>query len=207
MEKTKRTATCGSLRATDVGKNVILNGWVHRTRDLGGIFFIQLRDRYGITQILVGDSASEEVKSVASSLKPEYCIAVSGTVSLRDKKDINADMSTGEIEVKANEIEVFTTAELLPFPIDEVRQKDGSIVLPNEDLRLKYRYLDLRRSPMQRHIILRSNVTFAVREFLTKEGFLEIETPTFIKSTPEGAKAPSCTSNSSWSAVLISIFR
>lgn len=188
MENSKRTVTCGDLRAADVGKKVVLNGWVHRTRDLGGLFFIQLRDRYGITQILVGDNAGDEVKKVAGSLKSEFCIAVSGSVRARSEKDINPDMATGEIEVEADEIEVFTTSEPLPFAIDEVRQKDGSIVLPNEDLRLKYRYLDLRREPMQHHIILRSQVTFAVREFLTSKGFLEIETPTFIKSTPEGAR-------------------
>jgi len=188
MENSKRTVTCGDLRAADVGKSVILNGWVHRTRDLGGLFFIQMRDRYGITQVLVGDNASDEVKKTASSLKSEYCVAISGTVRARGEKDVNHDMATGEIEVEANDIEVFTTAEPLPFQIDEVRQKDGTIVLPNEDLRLKYRYLDLRREPMQHHIILRSQVTFAVREYLTQQGFLEIETPTFIKSTPEGAR-------------------
>ncbi len=188
MENTKRTVTCGDLRKSDVGKSVILNGWVHRTRDLGGLFFIQLRDRYGITQILVGDNASEEVKKIAASLKSEYCIAISGKVAARSDKDVNPEMATGEIEVEAEDIEIFTTADPLPFAIDEVRQKDGTIVLPNEDLRLKYRYLDLRREPMQHHIILRSQVTFAVREYLTQQGFLEIETPTFIKSTPEGAR-------------------
>ena len=188
MENTKRTVTCGDLRKSDVGKSVILNGWVHRTRDLGGLFFIQLRDRYGITQILVGDNASDEVKKIAASLKSEYCIAISGKVAERSDKDVNPEMATGEIEVEAEDIEIFTTSEQLPFAIDEVRQKDGTIVLPNEDLRLKYRYLDLRREPMQHHIILRSQVTFAVREYLTQQGFLEIETPTFIKSTPEGAR-------------------
>ncbi|MBP5174940.1 MAG: aspartate--tRNA ligase [Treponema sp.] len=188
MENTKRTVTCGDLRKADVGKSVILNGWVHRTRDLGGLFFIQLRDRYGITQILVGDNASDEVKKIAASLKSEYCIAISGKVAARSDKDVNPEMATGEIEVEAEDIEIFTTADPLPFAIDEVRQKDGTIVLPNEDLRLKYRYLDLRREPMQHHIILRSQVTFAVREYLTQQGFLEIETPTFIKSTPEGAR-------------------
>ena len=188
MENSKRSVTCGELRKSDVGKTVVLNGWVHRTRDLGGIFFISLRDRYGITQVLVGPDAAENVKKTAASLKSEYCIAVHGTVSARSDKDVNADMSTGEIEVIACDIEIFTTSDPLPFAIDEVRQKDGSIVLPNEDLRLKYRYLDLRRAPMQHHIILRSQVTFAVREYLTQQGFLEIETPTFIKSTPEGAR-------------------
>ncbi|MBO7122241.1 MAG: aspartate--tRNA ligase [Treponema sp.] len=188
MENTKRTVTCGDLRASDVGKSVILNGWVHRTRELGGLTFILLRDRYGITQVVVGDKASEEVKKIASTLKSEYCVAISGTVAARQEKDINKDMATGAIEVEAAEIEIFTTSEQLPFAIDEVRQKDGTIVLPNEDLRLKYRYLDLRREPMKQNIILRSNVTFATREYLTQKGFLEIETPTFIKSTPEGAR-------------------
>ena len=188
MENSKRTVTCGELRKSDVNKSVILNGWVHRVRELGGLTFILLRDRYGITQVVVGDKASDEVKKVAANLKSEYCIAIKGTVAARTEKDVNPEMPTGEIELEAEEIEIFTSSEVLPFPIDEVRQKDGSIVLPNEDLRLKYRYLDLRRAPMQKHIILRSNVTFAAREYLTSKGFLEIETPTFIKSTPEGAR-------------------
>ena len=188
MENSKRTVTCGELRKGDVGKNVVLNGWVSRSRDLGGLVFIQLRDRYGITQVMVGDGASDEVKKIASSLKSEYCIAVAGTVCARSEKDVNPDMATGEVEVEAKEIEIFTTSQELPFSIEEVRQKDGTVVLPNEDLRLKYRYLDLRREPMQKNIILRSQVTFATREYLTGKGFLEIETPTFIKSTPEGAR-------------------
>ena len=188
MENSKRTVTCGELRKADVGKKVVLNGWVSRARDLGGLTFIMLRDRYGITQVMVGDSASDDVKKIAASLKSEYCIAVEGTVSARAEKDINPDMATGEIEVQASDIEIFTTSQELPFSIEEVRQKDGTIVLPNEDLRLKYRYLDLRREPMQKSIILRSQVTFATREYLTSKGFLEIETPTFIKSTPEGAR-------------------
>ena len=188
MENSKRTVTCGQLTKADVGKKVVLNGWVSRTRDLGGLVFIRLRDRYGITQVTVGDKASDKVKEIASSLKSEYCIAVEGIVAARAEKDINKDMATGEIEVEADDIEIFTTSQDLPFSIEEVRQKDGSLVIPNEDLRLKYRYLDLRRDPMQHNIILRSQVTFATREYLTSKGFLEIETPTFIKSTPEGAR-------------------
>src|SRR5574344_2235827 len=188
MKSTKRTVTCGDLRSSDVGKTVVLNGWVMRTRDLGGLCFIQLRDRYGLTQVVVGDKASDELKKSAASLKSEYCIAVSGTVAARQPKDVNKDMATGEIEVEADDITIFTTSEPLPFSIDEVRQKDGTVVLPNEDLRLKYRYLDLRRAPMQHNIILRSQVSFAVREYMTQHGFLEIETPTFVKSTPEGAR-------------------
>ena len=188
MESTKRTVTCGDLRKSDVGKTVILNGWVSRTRDLGGLIFIRLRDRYGITQVMVGDNASDEVKKIAAGLKSEYCIAVEGVVNARSEKDINSDMPTGEIEVEAKDIKIFTVSQELPFSIEEVRQKDGTLVIPNEDLRLKYRYLDLRRDPMQQNIILRSQVTFATREYLTEKGFLEIETPTFIKSTPEGAR-------------------
>lgn len=188
MESTKRTVTCGGLRKGDVGKIVVLNGWVSRSRNLGGIVFISLRDRYGITQVLAGENSPEEVKKIASSLKSEYCIAVKGKVAARNEKDVNPQMATGEIEVEADEIEIFTTSQELPFSIEEVRQKDGTPVVANEDLRLKYRYLDLRREPMQKNIILRSEVTFAVREFLTGKGFLEIETPTFIKSTPEGAR-------------------
>ncbi len=188
MKSTKRTVTCGDLRKADVGKTVILNGWVHRTRDLGGIFFISLRDRYGITQILVGADASEETKKIAAALKNEYCIAVAGKVCARSEKDINKDMATGEIELEATDIEIFTTSETLPFQIDEVRQKDGTVVVPNDDLRLRYRYLDLRRAPMQHNIALRSAVMLATRNYLCGKGFYEIETPTFIKSTPEGAR-------------------
>lgn len=188
MENSKRTVTCGELRKSDVGKKVVLNGWVSRTRNLGGLLFIRLRDRYGITQVMVGENASNEVKQIAAGLKSEYCIAVEGIVTVRAEKDINKDMPTGEIEVEATDIEIFTVSQELPFSIEEVRQKDGTIVLPNEDLRLTYRYLDLRREPMQKNIILRSQVTFAVREYLTANGFLEIETPTFVKSTPEGAR-------------------
>lgn len=188
MENSKRTVTCGELTKADVGRKVVLNGWVSRTRDLGGLIFIRLRDRYGITQVTVGDKASEQVKKIASSLKSEFCIAVEGIVSPRAEKDINTDMATGEIEVEASDIEIFTASQELPFSIEEVRQKDGTLVVANEDLRLKYRYLDLRREPMQHNIILRSKVSFATREYLTSKGFLEIETPTFIKSTPEGAR-------------------
>ncbi|WP_147613605.1 aspartate--tRNA ligase [Treponema pectinovorum] len=188
MENSKRTVTCGELTKADVGRKVVLNGWVSRTRDLGGLIFIRLRDRYGITQVTVGGKASEQVKKIASSLKSEFCIAVEGVVSPRAEKDINTDMATGEIEVEATDIEIFTASQELPFSIEEVRQKDGTLVVANEDLRLKYRYLDLRREPMQHNIILRSKVSFATREYLTSKGFLEIETPTFIKSTPEGAR-------------------
>ena len=181
MEKMQRTVTCGGLNKDFAGKTVVLNGWIHRKRDHGGITFLNLRDRYGLTQVVVDDDASEELKALAVNLKQEFCIAVEGLVRPRPDSMINKEMATGEIEVKALKIEVLSKSEVLPFQIDEKTNA-------NEDLRLKYRYLDLRSKAMQDHIILRSKFTFAVREFLTSKGFLEIETPTFIKSTPEGAR-------------------
>ncbi|MGI0517483.1 aspartate--tRNA ligase [Treponema denticola] len=177
----QRTVTCGGLNKDFAGKTVVLNGWIHRKRDHGGITFLNLRDRYGLTQVVVDDDASEELKALAISLKQEFCIAVEGLVRPRPDSMINKEMATGEIEVKALKIEVLSKSEVLPFQIDEKTNA-------NEDLRLKYRYLDLRSKAMQDHIMLRSKFTFAVREFLTSKGFLEIETPTFIKSTPEGAR-------------------
>ena len=181
MEKMQRTVTCGGLNKDFAGKTVVLNGWIHRKRDHGGITFLNLRDRYGLTQVVVDDDASEELKALAISLKQEFCIAVEGLVRPRPDSMINKEMATGEIEVKALKIEVLSKSEVLPFQIDEKTNA-------NEDLRLKYRYLDLRSKAMQDHIILRSKFAFAVREFLTSKEFLEIETPTFIKSTPEGAR-------------------
>ena len=181
MENMKRTVTCGVLRAADAGKSVVLNGWVHRKRDHGGIGFINLRDRYGITQVVVDEAAPEALKTAASDLKYEYCIAVKGTVRLRPDAMVNPEMQTGGIEIAAEEIIVLSTCELLPFMIDE--RSDAK-----EDLRLKYRYLDLRSFAMQRNIRVRDEAMFRVREYLREKGFYEIETPTLIKSTPEGAR-------------------
>ena len=181
MEKMKRTATCGELTKSDATKQVTLNGWVFRRRNHGGIIFINLRDRYGVTQVVVDDDASTELKAVAAQIKNEYCIAVEGTVRMRPDSMINPEMPTGDIEVKAERMEILSECDVLPFQIEDRTNA-------NEDLRLKFRYLDLRSKAMQEHIILRSKVTFLVRSFLTRLGFLEIETPTFIKSTPEGAR-------------------
>ncbi|MDD7417060.1 MAG: aspartate--tRNA ligase [Treponemataceae bacterium] len=187
MENTKRTVTCGDLRKADDGKTVVLNGWIHRIREHGGISFINLRDRYGITQVVVDSDSPANLAELAKDLHMEYVVAIEGVVRARPDNMINPDMITGEIEVVAKDIKVLGKSETLPFMIDEV-QKDGTPVIPNEDLRLKYRYLDLRREQMKNNIVLRSKVTFATREYLTSKGFLEIETPTFIKSTPEGAR-------------------
>ncbi len=181
MEKMKRTVTCGALAKADAGKTVTLNGWVNRKRDHGGISFVNLRDRYGTTQVVVDADAPESLKAIANELKNEYCVAIEGTVRLRPDSMINPEMATGHIEVVASNIVILTKCEVLPFQIED--KTDAK-----EDLRLKYRYLDLRSGGMQRRIKLRNDVAFAVREHMVGQGFYEIETPTFIKSTPEGAR-------------------
>jgi len=181
MEYQKRTVTCGDLGAADIGKTVVLNGWVHRKRDHGGISFINLRDRYGITQVVVDSDAQAALVSTAAELKTEFCVAVRGTVRGRPDSMVNPEMATGAIEVKANDITILSKCATLPFQIDE--KSDAK-----EDTRLTYRYLDLRSFSMQKKLKLRHETAFAVREYLVGQGFYEIETPTFIRSTPEGAR-------------------
>jgi aspartyl-tRNA synthetase len=181
----RRTHTCGQLRASDAGQRVTLMGWVHRRRDLGGLIFIDLRDRTGLTQIVIDPQRSKDsgVHEKASDLRSEYVIAVIGTVNKREGKTINANLPTGEIEVAADELRLLNESKPLPFsPADE---KAGEI---DEELRLKYRYLDLRRPPMQNNIQLRHKIALAVRNELNKMGFYEIETPFMTRSTPEGAR-------------------
>lgn len=177
----KRTTTCGALQKTDAGKTVTLNGWVHRKRDHGGISFINLRDRYGITQVVIDSDAPAELTAISAELRNEFCIAVEGTVRTRPDSMVNPDMPTGEIEVVAKKLNILNRSEVLPFQVDDESEA-------KEELRLTYRYLDLRSAGMQRRIKLRNDVAFAVREWMTGQGFYEIETPTFIKSTPEGAR-------------------
>ncbi len=181
MEYLKRTTTCGALRKGDAGQIVVLNGWVHRKRDHGGISFINLRDRYGVTQVVVDADADAALKASAAELKNEYCLSVRGKVRTRPASMVNPDMPTGEIEVVVSDLQILTRCETLPFQIDE--RSDAK-----EETRLKYRYLDLRSASMQYRMRLRHEVAFAVREHLASEGFYEIETPTFIRSTPEGAR-------------------
>ena len=181
MKFLKRTHTCGELTASDNGKKVILNGWVHKNRDHGGIHFINLRDRYGLVQVVIDEDANEQLKKTASELKFEYCISVSGSVRKRPSEMINKEMATGEIEISAEEIIILSTCETLPFMINEKAEA-------REDLRLKHRFLDLRTEKMQENLRLRHETTFAVREYLNDLDFFEIETPTFIKTTPEGAR-------------------
>lgn len=187
METMKRTHNCGVLTKKNAEESVCLNGWIHRIRIHGGIGFLSLRDRYGITQIVFDTDSPSELLELATTLKMEYCIAVQGTVRARPDTMINKDMATGEIEVLAQKIEVLSKSDVLPFMIDEV-QKDGTPLVPKEEMRLKYRYLDLRGEAMQKHIAIRHKAALSVRNHLAKQGFYEIETPTFIKSTPEGAR-------------------
>ena len=181
MEYKQRTVTCGQLRKSDVGNHVVLNGWVHRNRNHGGIHFINLRDRYGITQVVVGESVPPAVAEIAEKLHLEYCIAVEGIVQARPDSMINAEMVTGEIEVEVTNLQILSTCDPIPFMIDE--ESDAK-----EDTRLRYRYLDLRSKGMQKRIRLRHDFIRAIREFLSNRDFYEIETPTLIRSTPEGAR-------------------
>ena len=177
----RRTHTCGELRAADAGKRAILMGWVHRRRDLGGVFFIHLRDRDGVTQVVFRADGDPAVHAKADLLASEYVIAVEGPVVKRSADTINPAIVTGEVEVVCEKLWILNESRTPPFPMEET-------VDVKEDARLKFRYVDLRRPHMQRNIILRSKIAFAVREALTNMGFLEIETPFMTRSTPEGAR-------------------
>jgi aspartyl-tRNA synthetase len=175
-----RTHTCGALTSANAGADVVLLGWVHRVRDLGSLVFIDVRDRHGVTQIVVRDDST--LVESAQRLRPEYVVAVIGRVDRRSPESVNAKVPTGEIEVAARELRLLNTARTPPFPIAD----EGVVVA--EDTRLKYRYLDLRRSRMQRNLTLRHRATMEIRKYFDEHGFLEIETPMLTKSTPEGAR-------------------
>jgi aspartyl-tRNA synthetase len=177
----RRTHTCGELRPSNAGTSAILMGWVHRRRDLGGVLFIHLRDRDGVTQVVFRADGDPEVHAKAELLSTEYVVAVEGPVVLRSADTINITIPTGEVEVVCEKLWILNESRTPPFPMEET-------VDVKEDARLKYRYVDLRRPHMQRNIILRSKIAFAVRETLTDTGFLEIETPFMTRSTPEGAR-------------------
>jgi aspartyl-tRNA synthetase len=177
----KRTHMCGELRASDAGSKVVLMGWVNKRRDLGNLIFLDLRDRSGITQVVVTADAGAEVHDKANAVRSEFVLAVIGHVKLRDAGTINKNIPTGEIEVVADELRLLNDCKPLPFtPADTV--------LANEEVRLKHRYVDLRRPEMQRNIHLRHNVAIAIRDHLNAQGFYEIETPFMTRSTPEGAR-------------------
>src|SRR5438046_5131950 len=174
-----RTHTCGALRVEDVGADVVVLGWVHRIRDLGGVTFIDIRDRAGISQVVVREN--EALAAVAKRLRSEYVVGVSGVVQRRSADTINPKLATGEVEVLARDIRILNEAKTPPFQIAE----DSPV---SEDVRLKYRYLDLRRTRLQYNIGLRHRVSMAIRKYFDANGFWEVETPILAKSTPEGAR-------------------
>ena len=176
-----RTHTCGELNKTHEGRTVVLNGWVHRRRDHGNVIFVDLRDRFGVTQVVFNPDFNEPAHQRAHVLRSEYVVSVTGTVRLRPEGSANPDLGTGEIEVFVTSVDVLNEARTPPFVIEDD-------VDATEALRLKHRYLDLRRPRMQHLLTLRHRVVQEVREFLNREGFLEIETPMLTKSTPEGAR-------------------
>jgi len=177
----KRTHMCGALRPSDAGKKAVLMGWVNRRRDLGSIIFIDLRDRTGVTQVVVNRELNAAAHEKASSLRNEYVIAVIGKVKQRDSDTVNKNIPTGEAELVVEELRILNESKQPPF-------LPGEAVLPNEEMRLKYRYIDLRRDVMQFNIEMRHKVSKAIRDYLSVQGFFEIETPFMTRSTPEGAR-------------------
>jgi len=177
----KRTHYCGDVRETDSGKEVVLMGWVHRRRDHGGVIFIDLRDREGIVQVVFNPASAPAAHKEAHRIRSEYVLAVRGKVESRPEGMRNPDLKTGDIEVVADELEILNESRTPPFSLEE-----GVDI--SENVRLKYRFLDLRRPSIQRNLILRSRAAAVTREYMQKEGFLEIETPFLTKSTPEGAR-------------------
>jgi len=176
----KRTNYCGELRADDVGKEVVLMGWVQRVRDIGSLIFVDLRDRAGVAQ-LVARQEQPEILDQTKKIRTEFVVQVKGTVRQREPDAVNPQMPTGEVEVEISKMQVLNTAKITPFPVTDPAQA-------SEELRFKYRYLDLRRPSMQRNIVLRHQAALRTRNFLSQKGFLEIETPFLTKSTPEGAR-------------------
>lgn len=180
----QRTHTCGELRQSHVGEQVVLMGWVAKKRDFGVFTFIDLRDRHGVTQVVVSEETAAEAHAKAKGLRGEFVIAAKGEVVARDANAKNAKLATGDIEVKVSELLIFNDAKVPPFQLEVA----GSENLASEDTRLKYRYLDLRRPQLQQNIVMRAKAVKAIREYFDGRGFLEIETPILLKSTPEGAR-------------------
>jgi aspartyl-tRNA synthetase len=180
----ERTHSCGALRPDDVGKTVTLMGWVARRRDFGELTFIDLRDRDGVTQVVLNSEDAPEAHAKAKDVRGEYVIAVTGDVTLRDESQRNPKLATGEVEVHARQLLILNDARTLPFQLETA----STDALASEDLRLKYRYLDLRRPQLQANLRLRHRVLAEIRSYMGERGFTEIETPILIKSTPEGAR-------------------
>ncbi len=180
-----RTHHCGELRPSDVGKEVVLKGWVDTRRDLGGVIFIDLRDRFGLTQVVFSPQDDVEAHGAADVLRSEFVISVRGTVRARSEETVNPRLPTGEVEVRVAELEILNTAEPLPFTVSSHEEKQSNV---SEDVRLKHRYLDLRRPKLQQRMVLRHKFYQVVRRYFSDNLFVEVETPVLMKSTPEGAR-------------------
>ncbi|MDF2719884.1 MAG: aspS, partial [Paenibacillus sp.] len=176
-----KTHHCGQLSKSQIGETVTLNGWVQRRRDFGGVLFVDLRDRSGIVQIVFNPDFSQEALEIADRARNEYVLSVTGKVVERSADTINPNLETGEIEVRVTQIEILNAAKTPPFFIEDGIEID-------EQLRLKYRYLDLRRPEMQKTLMLRSKAAKVFRDYLDENGFIEVETPILTKSSPEGAR-------------------
>ncbi len=181
MSVARRYQTCGELRITDAGRCIVLRGWVHRRRDHGGLVFLDIRDRYGLTQVVANPKVSHDVHSAAEKVRSEFVVEVKGVVRERPEGTCNPALPTGDIEIEATELTIINAALTPPFEISDDDDVD-------ESLRLQYRYLDLRRDRLQRNLILRHKIVKAIRDYLDVRDFVEIETPILIKSTPEGAR-------------------
>ncbi|MFH0802160.1 MAG: aspartate--tRNA ligase [bacterium] len=177
----KRTHTCGELDSSHIGREVTLMGWVHRRRDLGGLIFIDLRDREGLTQVVFHPQPEETLFRLAETLRSEYVVAITGAVSQRPKENVNTKISTGEVEIVARELHIINPSRVPAIPIADEQPID-------EAIRLRYRYLDLRKPRMYQNLLLRHKTAKAVRDFMNSHNFLEVETPTLVCSTPEGAR-------------------
>src|SRR5207244_8379389 len=184
LNNRERSHSCGALRKENVGARVRLMGWCARRRDFGPLTFIDLRDRDGLTQIVVNQEKAPDAHAKAKEVRGEYVLAVIGDVVLRDENSRNPKLSTGDVEVQATELVILNDSRTLPFQLDTATPE----ALAAEDLRLKYRYLDLRRPQLQANLRLRHRVVLEIRSYMTDQGFTEIETPVLIKSTPEGAR-------------------
>ena len=180
----ERTHTCGELRPEHIGEQVVLMGWASKKRDFGIFTFVDLRDRYGLTQVVVSETGAAEAHAKAKDVRGEFVIAVKGEVVNREEGKINKKLPTGEIEVKVNEILILNDAKTLPFELEQA----GSQNLASEDTRLKYRYIDLRRVSLQKNLKMRADAMRKMREYMDLQDFLEVETPIMLKSTPEGAR-------------------
>ncbi len=186
LAKWKRTVNCGAVSVSDIGSEVVLNGWVHRQRDFGDLVFIDLRDRTGLVQIVVDAKDAPALVGTANSLRSEFVLSVTGSVRKRREGTENPALKTGEVEIAATGIEIksLNTCKPLPFNVSD----EENMRLVDENLRVKYRYLDLRRPSMYAMLELRHNAVRRIREYMSAQGFIEIETPIFTKSTPEGAR-------------------